>query len=265
LVRACFRLLVLSEDTVNHELDFGLLDDVLPVAGAEAAAAEIMAARPTGLGPLVEYAFVAHQNSALLPPVDGLADCQLMRELRRVLQTGGFNRMDVSTARQGRDVEFHWCPLDPSGFLSPAWVTFRLRLQNAAERAGFNHSRRANTALAGYGWSEGRFEYVVADGGRGILASLRSCPEYADLQDAGYAIEVALTEGESCLGRGSGHGRGFSAVFLSLADLNGCLRFRSDDHALTINGASPDLSTAGLAQIGVNLKGFLVSVVCRPV
>lgn len=271
---------------MKPELDFGLLDDILPVAGAEPpVATAITATRPVGLGPLVEYAFVARQNPASLTPVAGLADCQPVRELCRVLRLGGFTRMGVSTARQGRAVEFHWCPLDAESFLSPAWVTFRLRLQNAAERAGFNHrtaagltgafgemadnafrhSLRADTALAGYGWSEGRFEYVVADAGRGVLASLRSCPDYADLQDAGDALEIALTEGESCLGRGSGRGRGFSEVFLSLANLNGCLRFRSADHALTIDGASPDLGTARLAQIGISLNGFLVSVVCRPI
>lgn len=269
---------------MDSQLDFGLLDDVLPVASASAAAsAEIIAATHAGLGPLVEYAFLSRQKAAYLPPVSRLSDCQPVLELRRVLRLGGFGRMGLSTSRQGREVEFHWCPLDAEGFLSPGWVTFRLRLQNAAERAGFSHRiaagltgafgemadnafrhcLRVQTALAGYAWSDGRFEYVVADAGRGVLASLRSCPDYADLQDVGAALQVALTDGESRFGRGSGHGCGFSEVFLSLAELNGCLRFRSDDHALSINGRSPHLSIARLAQLGMKFDGFLVSVVCR--
>ena len=55
--------------------------------------------------------------------------------------------MGVSTSLQGREVEFHWCPLDQEGFLAAGWVTFRLRLQNAAERAGF--SRRVAAGLTG--------------------------------------------------------------------------------------------------------------------
>ncbi len=159
---------------------------------------------------------------------------------------------------------------------------FQRRLQNAAEQAGFGrrvapgltgafgemadnafrHSLRPLTAVAGYRWSEGIFEYVVADAGRGVLASLQSCHDYTDLQDSGDALRIALTEGESCLGRGAGRGRGFREVFLSLSNLNGCLRFRSGDHVLTIDGTSPDLSRAHLAQLGLEFDGFLVSVVC---
>ena len=75
---------------------------------------------------------------------------------------------------------------------------------------------------------------------------------------------MALTDGESCLGRGAGRGRGFRQVFLSLAELNGRLRFRSGDHALTIDGTSPELSRARVAQLGIDFSGFLVSVVCCP-
>src|SRR5262249_30008059 len=118
---------------MDLHLDFGFLDDVLPVASASApAVAEIMAARHAGLGPLVEYAFLARQEAGTLPPVSNLAACQPVRELRRVLGLGDFARMGLSTSRQARQVEFHWCPLEADDFLAPGWVTFRLRLQNAA-------------------------------------------------------------------------------------------------------------------------------------
>jgi hypothetical protein len=271
---------------MDLELDFALLDDILPLVGVSTAtaAANIRAARPHALGPLVEYAYQVRGNPACMPSVDELADSTPSRELRRALGRGEFDRMEVSTSLHARGAEFHWIPPHADPFSAPAWVSFMRRLQNAAERAGFPrrvaaglagafgemadnaflHSLSPLTALAGYLWTEGYFEYVVADSGQGVLASLRSCPDYAHLEDCGQALQVALTEGESRLGRSARRGQGFRQVFLSLSNLNGHLRFRSGDHALTIDGTSPALSRAHLNQLGLDFTGFLVSVVCHP-
>jgi hypothetical protein len=271
---------------MDPELDFSLLDDILPllVRSAPGAGADIRAAHPRSLGPLVEYAYQARLSPTNLPPLSVLPTCPPVRDLCRVFERGAFDLMPPSTSGEARSTEFHWGPPRSASFRAPSWIQYQRRLQNAAEQAGFpqqvargltgafgemadnafRHSLRPRTALAGYRWSPGCFEFVVADAGRGVLASLLSCPDYAGLHDHGDALQVALTEGESRLGRGRGHGRGFRDLFLSLANLNGCLRFRSGDHALVIDSASPDLHGARLAQVGIDFSGFLVSVVCRP-
>lgn len=245
---------------MKPELDFPLLDDILPLlaGGDDEARASIRSAQHCALGPLVECAYHAGNQPTDLPPLTELTNSPAARELRRVLGRGGFDNMAVVTSHQARETEFHWVPPEPEAFSAPAWVMFQRRLLNAAEKAGFSrgvapgltgafgemadnafrHSLRPLTAVAGYRWSEGAFEYVVADAGQGVLASLRSCPDYADLQDSGDALRMALTEGESCLGRGSGRGRGFRQVFVSLSNLHGRLRVRSGDHVLTIDGTS---------------------------
>jgi hypothetical protein len=47
------------------------------------------------------------------------------------------------------------------------------------------HSRRAETDIAAYAATAGAFEMVVADAGIGVLASLRECADYAQLEDPG--------------------------------------------------------------------------------
>lgn len=124
------------------------------------------------------------------------------------------------------------------------------------------HSEAAATGLLAFGAARGAFEFVVADRGIGILTSLRRCPLYAAVSDHGKALESALTDGISRFGSESGRGHGFRPIFLGLANLQGSLRFRSGDHALLIDGASPNLMTARLAQ-KAPLDGFFVSISCH--
>jgi len=125
------------------------------------------------------------------------------------------------------------------------------------------HSQRAHDGLVGYRATQEEFEFVVADNGIGVLQSLRQSPRYGNLRDSGTAIKLALTDGESRLShQKSGHGYGFHGLFVGLANLNGELRFRSDDHSLTIDGTSPSLMAARLSQT-VRLQGFVASIVCR--
>lgn len=161
------------------------------------------------------------------------------------------------------------------------WTAFCLAAQQAAVAVGFpkhtaaqligalgelrsniyEHAEAAETGLVAFRATVTTFEFVVADTGIGVLASLRCCADYADLENHGNALRLALTEGCSRFGSESGRGMGFRPLFVGLANLNGALRFRSGDHALTIDGQNPSLMSATIAQ-KPHLSGFLVSVTC---
>jgi hypothetical protein len=102
----------------------------------------------------------------------------------------------------------------------------------------------------------------VSDRGRGILETLRSCPTYSHVTDHGNALMLALTEGVSRYGPNTSHGFGFRPIFNGLANLRGLLRFRSGDHALTLDGTGPSLTSAKPAQ-KTPVSGFIASVTCE--
>lgn len=125
------------------------------------------------------------------------------------------------------------------------------------------HSGRAASGILAFQSRSSLFEFVAADGGVGVLATLREDEEFADLTDHGLAMHAALQDSVSRYGRASGHGNGFRDLFLGLAHLNADLRFRSGDHALLISGPQPELKTARLGQ-KTPLQGFLAAVRCQP-
>jgi hypothetical protein len=124
------------------------------------------------------------------------------------------------------------------------------------------HSEAPDTGILAFRATPAVFEFVAADRGIGILRSLQRCSIFADLDDHGRAIQAAISDGTSRFGSDSRRGYGFRPIFLGLANLQGSLRFRSGDHALLIDGTSPDLKTAQLAQKPM-LDGFLASVQCQ--
>ena len=90
------------------------------------------------------------------------------------------------------------------------------------------HSEAPESGPAGL--SRGCQEFLnlsLPTGGIGVLASLRSCPKYAALQDNGKALAAVLTDGTSRFGSDSRRGHGFRPIFLGLVNLRGALRFRS--------------------------------------
>lgn len=125
----------------------------------------------------------------------------------------------------------------------------------------YDHSGAASTGLVAYRATARRFEFVVSDGGRGVLESLRSCPDYAGLSDHGEALRLALQDGVSRYGKNTSHGKGFRPLFQGLANLNGDLRFRSGDQALTINGRDAGSIPAQTWE-KVPVSGFTASVAC---
>ena len=128
----------------------------------------------------------------------------------------------------------------------------------------FRHSEAAPTGLIAFAARQGAFEVVVSDCGIGVLASLRSHPDYHRIEDAGAALAVAAANGESRFGRDSGCGFGMGQMFRALANHDGDLRFRSDDHALEIRGHSPSLQGRVQLRQKAALPGLTVSVLCRP-
>lgn len=171
---------------------------------------------------------------------------------------------------------------DPRAENTVEWVQFCRKAQEAAEFTGLpklfaqglvgsirelednihRHSKRAQDGVIAFRGSSDEFEFVVADSGIGVLQGLREVPRYAHITDAGTALKTALADGQSrLLDEDPGRGFGFHELFVSLANLNGELRFRSDDHALTIDGSGPALPQARLAQ-KARLQGFVISIVC---
>jgi anti-sigma regulatory factor (Ser/Thr protein kinase) len=158
---------------------------------------------------------------------------------------------------------------------------FKLEAQRAAHAAGFprklaaqlvgafeeihgnvyDHSVAPASGLAAYRATARRFEFAVSDGGRGVLASLRSCADYTDLTDHGAALNLMLHDGVSRYGSATGRGNGFRDLFRGLANINGEIRFRSGDHAVTIEGVNPRGIPATTSE-KEPLVGFVASVIC---
>jgi len=163
-----------------------------------------------------------------------------------------------------------------------SWVEFGVAAQYCASEAGFSrdmgaqlvgaigemqsniyeHSKSPATGIVAFRGRPGAFEFVVADRGIGVLESLKGCNDYAELKSHGQALQLALTEGVSRYGPHSGRGLGFRPLFRGLSNLNGSLRFRSGDSALTIEGQNPGVIPAKLWQKPM-LQGFFASVICR--
>lgn len=259
-----------------------MLDDLMLVAPSRLATAMklVSSLEPAGIGPLVEYVCHQQQNGEL-PPIDALLKSDHTLALGQLLFQGGPTHL-TETSLKAKPFEFAKLH-DGSDVQRGLWRAFMGRFVDAATQAGFNgdvgkgfagafgelhdnarlHSEAPQTAVMGYRWILGEFEMVVADCGIGVLESMRSHPDYGDLNDHGEALKVALSSGETRFGRGSGHGTGFDTVFRSLASLRGTLRFRSGDHSLELDGLSPSLINSSLRQRR-HFQGFLASIICRP-
>lgn len=158
----------------------------------------------------------------------------------------------MKTKRAGQDVS--GLPAAVSGQLVAAMEELENNIQE--------HADAPETGILAYRTEPGAFEFVAADRGVGILPSLRRCAAYASLPDEGKALEAALTDGVSRHGPNSNHGHGFRPIFTGLMNLHGELRFRSGDHAITMDGVSPTLATSRITQ-KAPIDGFFASVRCH--
>lgn len=107
----------------------------------------------------------------------------------------------------------------------------------------------------------GVFEFVVGDHGVGVVDTLRTNPRFANLNDAGTALELALSEGVSRHTE-VGRGLGFRPLFVGLANISHAMRFRTGDHAREITrNKDRDILSRTLQKS--RLPGFVCSVHCR--
>ena len=266
------------------ELTFDWLDDVLPawLAGADTGPSVVLPTVVDRVGPLLELHLQQQAHPALPHLLSGFAHTAGVAAVRSLPRTASGSHADLGMG--ARPVEFRRPPTERNGASrDPGWVAFRKRLERGAVAAGFaadlakgisaaarelvnnvlEHSGAAETAVVGYRVGAGVFEFVVGDRGVGALASLRRCARYRHLDDAGEALELAISPGVSGLQDAApNRGYGFQTVFNALADLGGVVRVRSDDHILWLRGITLDHQEQQLAQ-SCQFTGFLVSVECR--
>lgn len=261
------------------ELTFDVVDDLVAAyaRGKLVGSQADEAFAPSRVGPLVELSFESSTGRYGPFLESGWLDPFTQADLRSALCSTKNVWLDGMQHRGFLRTVF-----DPLKIRDDAARTqFLMAARKSAEAVGFpaataqslaaairemesnvhEHSGKAATGIIVFQARPSDFEFVVADGGVGILATLREALEFKNLSDHGRALHVALQEGVSRYGRSADHGNGFRDLFRGLADLNADLRFRSGDHALTISGR-PDLRQAVLAQ-KAPFQGFLASVRCR--
>ena len=261
------------------ELTFDAVDDLVgaflarklgaPPAGQSFA--------PTQIGPLIELAFQSSSGriGPLLasPWLDRSTQANLRASLASPVNHWFDNNRDTGYLRTTYN------PLDDTH--EATRTGFFIATERAAKRLGFpvsvsqsltaairemesnihEHSQLSETGILAFHANAQAFEFVIADCGLGVLATLQESPDYPSITDHGLALQETLKEGASRYGRAANRGMGFRDLFVGLASLNADLRFRSGDHALTISGPHPELKIARLAQKPF-FQGFLASVRC---
>ncbi len=261
---------------------FETTDDLLwqAVAGRLPTLGAVTLGRSGRIGPLVELAMAisalpdAYTGMTVEPPIFH----HIIRALRQktVSGAGARDRAGVfPLSRYDSDAD------SPERLVWDQWAK---HAENAAVGAGltrglavglmgalgelldnvFEHSGRIDSGIVAYAASEGAFEFVVADAGRGVLASLRENPEFTGLTDSGVALRVAASDRASRHAQSTGRGYGIGQLFRALAHAAAELRFRSGDHAMRLWGDAPSLNgRLELAQKAW-LDGLAVPVRCTP-
>lgn len=229
--------------------------------------------RPRDLGPLIEFFHLASKGR--LPPPQS---CIFLDKAEPILNSLNGNNESWICPDSERFGFIRALRTEPEG--DRRFMEFLMKVEKAGrEKAGLpvkaagqlaaamqelennihEHSNAPETGFVIFRAAPGIFEFVVRDHGIGILDSLRTCQAYASLTDHGKALELALKDGVSRFGSNNLRGYGFRQIFIGLVNLRGHLRFRTGDHALTMDGRSPELATAVLAQKSP-IDGFFVSV-----
>lgn len=260
--------------------DFAGTDELLAVGqvGGLEGLGPIKVSRSGRIGPIVELTRARRARPAAYTHVTFQAP--FATTLDRALSDGVASGLQ----RGARVGVFPLALLSADGEPTDEWTLWFSRADQAAQIAGFSnmtaamimgafgelqdnvfrHSQAHDGALIAFAITDSGFELVVSDRGVGVLGSLRTHPDYTDLPDAGAALRLALTNGESRFGRDSGSGLGIGQIFRALAGQDGDLRFRSDDHVLEIRGHSPSLTGELDLRHKADLAGLTVSVLCRP-
>lgn len=260
--------------------DFAVVDELLALgqAGELAALGPITVGRSGRIGPVIE--FVRARRHCVSQFAQVSIQAPFANTVDRALD-------DKRVLGESHGAKFGIFPLTflaPDGEPTDEWTQWYWRADQAAQLAGFSkpaaamvmggfgelvdnvfrHSQASGSAIVAFAIVDGGIELVVSDNGIGVLESLRSHPDYADLPDSGAALRQAIANGESRFGRDSGSGLGIGQIFRALANQDGDLRFRSGDHVLEIRGHSPSLTGHLDVRHRAELPGLTVSVLCRP-
>jgi len=234
---------------------------------------------------IVEYGCLRWANRDYIPPLpSAIAESSLGLAMREVRSELGLRSSGPPKSPMRRldeqPVEFHVVESEED-LEQEELSLFLLRFERSAKGAGFSaqaaarlhaalhamaenaviHANAPIGALVGYRIADGLAQFCVGDVGIGVLASLRTCPDYAGLSLHNEAIKMALRDGTSRFGHGQG-GFGFRQVFKALAEQWGYLRFRSGEGCITMDGTGLDSDT-GVESYTPLMPGFQVSVCCR--
>lgn len=112
-------------------------------------------------------------------------------------------------------------------------------LDNVAEHSGSTKDDPAR-GVVGFQIVRGRTRFVVADLGRGMLASLRTNPAHARLGTELEALHAIVYEGASSR-IGLARGNGVRQVLNSIVELQGTARFRSVDGCVWVTGSATEI------------------------
>lgn len=250
-------------------LDFDLLDDL--ALGAERNQLDVEnlgRVDALSFGPFVEVAFLASQwEQKELAQLDWLNKddfqslfrdfrFQQTREQLTGVSTGWICGDQLETDEPWTGFLFRVSAACKAGRFgkrskNAIMATFEEFRSNIQEHAGDNAR-----ALSAFHLGPSGLEVIVADQGRGALASIQESPKFRTLNDAGSALELIVQDGVSRF-ETPGHGHGFSHLFEGLANRFNHIRLRSGDHALEVfrqDGSRPSKIVSQKAQF----SGFLV-------
>jgi hypothetical protein len=162
---------------------------------------------------------------------------------------------------------------EPGGLFAHFQDQFRIALRNQGMDAAFasglagalhemvsNSVEHANSPVrpvACFEVGQRAWTFGVVDVGRGVLASLRENPDYADLRSETDALTRALQPGVSRFREG-GRGTGFTTVFKALVDRRTTLRFRSGGASARWEGQNATDQTITARSLPLSRIGFLV-------
>ncbi len=159
------------------------------------------------------------------------------------------------------------------------WTGFGLKADKAMQAAGlpaglagqlvgatkelhsnvYEHSEKSRTGIIAFAVHREIAEFIVADSGVGILASLKSNPAHTSLQHEGEALRLALQPGVSRHYGEPMRGHGFDLMFTGLLNRGSKLRFRSGGAAVTIDGCGKD-NPVPVIRERPTMQGFLIAV-----
>lgn len=256
--------------------DFAVTDDILQEAlhGRLVAHGPIAVKRSGRIGPIVELMLASLQNAGQYRAVT--INSGFSTDLRQALQTnlpfgGGYH--DVVGA-------FPLGTENPITAAGASWDQWTVHAENIAKTKGLNaqlvaslmgamveiqdnvyeHSGAPQTGLVAYAVTASSFEFVVADRGVGVLQTLRQNPKYADILDSGAALQEVIKDGVSRFPSEAGRGQGYNQLFRALVGQNVEIRFRSGDHALTMQPATDAVNGKTILAHVPLLMGLTVSV-----